>query len=75
MLTGSPQANVFFLGQPLGVGFSHEENGQTLSTTEEAAVDIATFVDIVLLQGVQEPGGKVVDPALARSRSRSFRSC
>jgi len=29
------------------VGFSHAEKGQTVSTTELAAIDVAAFVDIV----------------------------
>lgn len=28
-------------------GFSHAEKGQTVSTTELAAIDVAAFVDIV----------------------------
>ncbi|WVN87339.1 uncharacterized protein L203_102517 [Cryptococcus depauperatus CBS 7841] len=39
-------ANVFFLDEPIGVGFSHARNGQTISTTEEASVDIQAFVSI-----------------------------
>ncbi|TFK48028.1 serine carboxypeptidase [Heliocybe sulcata] len=39
-------ANVFFIDQPIGVGFSYAEYGETVSTTEQAAVDIAAFVAI-----------------------------
>ncbi|KAF8234840.1 alpha/beta-hydrolase [Tricholoma matsutake] len=39
-------ANVFFVDQPIGVGFSYAEYGETVSTTEEAAKDIAAFVSI-----------------------------
>ncbi|KAF8991371.1 Alpha/Beta hydrolase protein [Cyathus striatus] len=39
-------ANVFFIDQPVGVGFSYAEYGETVSTTEEAAQDIAAFVAI-----------------------------
>ncbi|KAF9481273.1 alpha/beta-hydrolase [Pholiota conissans] len=38
--------NVFFIDQPIGVGFSYAEYGETVSTTEVAAVDIAAFVAI-----------------------------
>ncbi|KAF8627688.1 hypothetical protein AX15_004297 [Amanita polypyramis BW_CC] len=39
-------ANVFFVDQPIGVGFSYAEYGESVSTTEEAAKDIASFVGI-----------------------------
>ncbi|KDQ51312.1 hypothetical protein JAAARDRAFT_140320 [Jaapia argillacea MUCL 33604] len=39
-------ANVFFIDQPVGVGFSYAEYGEYVSTTEEAAKDIAAFVSI-----------------------------
>ncbi|KAF9527913.1 serine carboxypeptidase [Crepidotus variabilis] len=39
-------ANVFFVDQPIGVGFSYADYGETVSTTEEAAKDIAAFVAI-----------------------------
>lgn len=39
-------ANVFFIDQPIGVGFSYADYGETVSTTEEAAKDIAAFVTI-----------------------------
>ncbi|XP_006461495.1 hypothetical protein AGABI2DRAFT_69247 [Agaricus bisporus var. bisporus H97] len=39
-------ANIFFIDQPVGVGFSYAEFGETVSTSEEAAVDIAAFVSI-----------------------------
>ncbi|TFK38772.1 serine carboxypeptidase [Crucibulum laeve] len=39
-------ANLFFIDQPIGVGFSYAEYGETVSTTEEAAKDIAAFVSI-----------------------------
>ncbi|KAH9992500.1 serine carboxypeptidase [Russula compacta] len=39
-------ANVFFVDQPIGVGFSYAEHGQSVSTSEEAAQDIAAFVAI-----------------------------
>ncbi|KIR37376.1 cathepsin A (carboxypeptidase C) [Cryptococcus deuterogattii MMRL2647] len=40
------KANVFFLDEPIGVGFSHADNGQTVGTTEEAAIDVQAFVSI-----------------------------
>ncbi|KAJ3753039.1 serine carboxypeptidase [Lentinula raphanica] len=39
-------ANVFFIDQPIGVGFSYAEYGESVSTTEEAAQDVAAFVAI-----------------------------
>ncbi|KAF7302832.1 Carboxypeptidase [Mycena kentingensis (nom. inval.)] len=42
-------ANVFFIDQPIGVGFSYADYGEYVtaqSTTEEAAQDIAAFVAI-----------------------------
>ncbi|ORX34677.1 Alpha/Beta hydrolase protein [Kockovaella imperatae] len=40
------KANIFFLEEPLGVGFSEAEHGQTVSTTEEAAIDVQAFVHL-----------------------------
>ncbi|ORY35324.1 Alpha/Beta hydrolase protein [Naematelia encephala] len=40
------KANVFFLDQPVGVGFSHGENGQIITNTLDAAKDVASFIDI-----------------------------
>ncbi|KAK0205914.1 serine carboxypeptidase [Desarmillaria ectypa] len=39
-------ANVFFIDQPIGVGFSYADYGEAVGTTEEAAKDIASFVAI-----------------------------
>ncbi|KAF9262351.1 serine carboxypeptidase [Marasmius fiardii PR-910] len=39
-------ANVFFIDQPIGVGFSYAEYGESVGTTEDAAQDIAAFVSI-----------------------------
>ncbi|KAJ3521507.1 hypothetical protein NM688_g9008 [Phlebia brevispora] len=39
-------ANIFFIDQPIGVGFSYADYGEYVSTTEEAAKDIAAFVAI-----------------------------
>ncbi|KAJ2911929.1 hypothetical protein MD484_g8484, partial [Candolleomyces efflorescens] len=40
------RANVFFIDQPIGVGFSYAEYGEHVGTTEEAAKDVAAFVRI-----------------------------
>ncbi|KAJ8515299.1 hypothetical protein ONZ45_g7277 [Pleurotus djamor] len=39
-------ANIFFIDQPVGVGYSYADYGEFVSTTEEAAQDIAAFVAI-----------------------------
>ncbi|KAF9261716.1 serine carboxypeptidase [Marasmius fiardii PR-910] len=39
-------ANIFFIDQPVGVGFSYAEYGESVGTTEEAAQDVAAFVSI-----------------------------
>ncbi|KAH7926024.1 alpha/beta-hydrolase [Leucogyrophana mollusca] len=39
-------ANIFFVDQPIGVGFSYADFGEVVSTTEEAAKDIAAFIAI-----------------------------
>ncbi|KAF5376948.1 hypothetical protein D9615_007272 [Tricholomella constricta] len=39
-------ANVFFVDQPVGVGYSYAEYGEVVGTTEDAAKDIAAFVAI-----------------------------
>ncbi|KAF9240283.1 Alpha/Beta hydrolase protein, partial [Melanogaster broomeanus] len=39
-------ANIFFIDQPIGVGFSYADYGESVSTTEEAAKDVAAFVAI-----------------------------
>ncbi|KIP06689.1 hypothetical protein PHLGIDRAFT_128117 [Phlebiopsis gigantea 11061_1 CR5-6] len=39
-------ANIFFIDQPVGVGFSYADHGETVGTTEEGAKDIAAFVAI-----------------------------
>ncbi|KAG6331591.1 hypothetical protein ID866_7500 [Astraeus odoratus] len=39
-------ANMFFVDQPVGVGFSHADHNVTVSTTEEAGKDLAAFVAI-----------------------------
>lgn len=40
-------ANVFFLDEPVNVGFSHARHGQVVGTAEEAGQDVAAFVSIV----------------------------
>jgi carboxypeptidase C (cathepsin A) len=39
-------ANLFFLDQPVGVGFSYSDYGEPSGTTEDAAKDVAAFVTI-----------------------------
>ncbi|THU80417.1 peptidase S10, serine carboxypeptidase [Dendrothele bispora CBS 962.96] len=39
-------ASIFFVDQPIGVGFSYADYGETVDTSEEAAKDIAAFVSI-----------------------------
>lgn len=39
-------ASIFFVDQPIGVGFSYADYDEIVSTTEEAAKDIAAFVAI-----------------------------
>ncbi|KAF8551275.1 alpha/beta-hydrolase [Imleria badia] len=39
-------ASIFFVDQPIGVGFSYADYGEAVSTTEEAAKDIAAFIAI-----------------------------
>ncbi|PSR78200.1 hypothetical protein PHLCEN_2v7532 [Hermanssonia centrifuga] len=40
------KANIFFIDQPIGTGFSYADYGEYVSTTEEAAKDIGAFVAI-----------------------------
>ncbi|TFY57968.1 hypothetical protein EVJ58_g6707 [Rhodofomes roseus] len=40
------KANIFFIDQPIGVGFSYAEFGETVGNTVDAAKDIAAFVAI-----------------------------
>ncbi|KAK0199487.1 Alpha/Beta hydrolase protein [Desarmillaria ectypa] len=51
-------ANIFFIDQPIGVGFSYAEYGETVSMSEEAAQDIAAFITILFpqLRPVQRTG-------------------
>ncbi|KAG6873260.1 hypothetical protein C0995_001034 [Termitomyces sp. Mi166 len=39
-------ANVFFVDQPIGVGYSYADYGEFVGTSEDAAIDIAAFVAI-----------------------------
>ncbi|KAF5390406.1 hypothetical protein D9757_005276 [Collybiopsis confluens] len=39
-------ANIFFLDQPVGVGFSYADYGETIQTTEEAAKNVHAFISI-----------------------------
>ncbi|KAJ3532604.1 hypothetical protein NMY22_g7676 [Coprinellus aureogranulatus] len=38
------KANVFFIDQPIGVGFSYADYGEHVGTSEEAAKDITAFI-------------------------------
>ncbi|KAI5122141.1 hypothetical protein M0805_000788 [Coniferiporia weirii] len=40
------EANIFFLDQPVGVGFSYADYGQVVETTEEAAKNVHAFISI-----------------------------
>ncbi|KAF9493039.1 serine carboxypeptidase [Pleurotus eryngii] len=40
------KANIFFIDQPVGTGFSYAEYGETAETTKDAAKDVAAFVVI-----------------------------
>ncbi|KAL1946614.1 hypothetical protein VTO73DRAFT_14718 [Trametes versicolor] len=40
------EANIFFLDQPVGVGFSYADFGETVETTEDAAKNIHAFLTI-----------------------------
>ncbi|KAF8650965.1 hypothetical protein AX16_005001 [Volvariella volvacea WC 439] len=40
------EANIFFLDQPVGVGFSYADYGETIETTEDAAKNIYAFLTI-----------------------------
>ncbi|KAI0079724.1 peptidase S10, serine carboxypeptidase [Panus rudis PR-1116 ss-1] len=40
------EANIFFLDQPVGVGFSYADYGETIETTEDAAKNVHAFVAI-----------------------------
>lgn len=41
-------SNMIFLDQPLGVGFSYADNGLEVGTTEEAAIDVYSFLAIFI---------------------------
>ncbi|KAI3611326.1 hypothetical protein WG66_002018 [Moniliophthora roreri] len=42
----SNHANIIFIDQPIGTGFSYADFGETVDTTEAAAIDIAAFLTI-----------------------------
>ncbi|KAG7445425.1 alpha/beta-hydrolase [Guyanagaster necrorhizus] len=39
-------ANIFFIDQPIDIGFSYAEYGETVSTSEDATQNVAAFVTI-----------------------------
>ncbi|KAF8190071.1 serine carboxypeptidase [Pholiota molesta] len=49
-------ANIFFVDQPIGVGFSYADYGEYVGTSEEAADDIAVFVSIFFENFIQFKG-------------------
>ncbi|KIJ27001.1 hypothetical protein M422DRAFT_191548, partial [Sphaerobolus stellatus SS14] len=51
-------ANMFFLDQPVGVGFSYADYGETIETTEDAARNIYAFVRIFFDTFTQFQGRK-----------------
>ncbi|EIN12211.1 alpha/beta-hydrolase [Punctularia strigosozonata HHB-11173 SS5] len=51
------EANLLFVEQPVGVGYSYAEYGETVYTTADAAKDIAAFLAI-LANGFSEFGAK-----------------
>ncbi|KAJ7099722.1 peptidase S10 serine carboxypeptidase [Mycena epipterygia] len=40
------EANIFFLDQPVGVGFSYADYGETVETTEDASKNVYAFISI-----------------------------
>jgi carboxypeptidase C (cathepsin A) len=40
------EANIFFLDQPVGVGFSYADHGEVVETTEDAAKNVHAFITI-----------------------------
>ncbi|KAL1407126.1 hypothetical protein Q8F55_006540 [Vanrija albida] len=40
------KANIFFLDEPVNVGFSQAKHGQVVATAEEAGQDVAAFISI-----------------------------
>lgn len=40
-------ANIFFLDEPVNVGFSRAKHGHVVGTAEEAGQDVAAFVSMV----------------------------
>ncbi|KAL5531734.1 hypothetical protein ACEPAG_4611 [Sanghuangporus baumii] len=40
------ETNIFFLDQPVGVGFSYADYGEVIETTEDAAKNVQAFVSI-----------------------------
>ncbi|KAH7098189.1 peptidase S10, serine carboxypeptidase [Auriculariales sp. MPI-PUGE-AT-0066] len=45
-ITSDLNSTIFFLDQPVNAGFSYADHGERVTTTDEAAVDVAAFVAI-----------------------------
>ncbi|KAF8510885.1 serine carboxypeptidase [Hysterangium stoloniferum] len=50
------KANIIFIDQPVGVGFSYADYGETIETTEDAAQDIAAFMRLFFDQFTEFQG-------------------
>jgi len=50
-------ANMFFLDQPVGVGWSYADYGEVVETTEDAAKNVAAFMWI-FMETFQECKGR-----------------
>lgn len=53
------RANVIYLDEPIGVGFSYATDGSSISTTTAAAVDVVSFMHLFFLQFPQYSNHKV----------------
>ncbi|KAF8510886.1 serine carboxypeptidase [Hysterangium stoloniferum] len=50
------KANIIFIDQPVGVGFSYADYGETIETTEDAAQDVAAFMRLFFDQFTEFQG-------------------
>ncbi|VDB85356.1 unnamed protein product [Peniophora sp. CBMAI 1063] len=58
-LSWSERANLLFVDQPVGTGFSYAEPGEYVDTTPQAAEDIAAFMAIFFNRFTSLRGGKL----------------